>query len=109
MSQDKRRHTRTPLNLLVQFKFENYDKFVEGFSRDLSEGGVFIKTQKTQPVGTTLFIQVLLNNGARLVEAMTRVVRVEEGVGMGLEFQALDDRSLQLVRDVVQTRQQAPR
>lgn len=101
---EKRRHPRSPLTLLVQFKYDNFDKFMEAMSRDLSEGGVFIKTAQTRALGSSVFIQVLLSNGAKLLEGMAKVVRVEPNVGMGLEFEALDEHSRAVIADVLAAR-----
>ena len=106
MTTDKRRHPRASLSLLVQFKFESFEAFAQSFSRDLSESGVFIQTDKPRPQGSTVFVQVLLHNGARLVECMATVARVEEGRGMGLEFASMDDASRQVVRDLIARQQQ---
>jgi uncharacterized protein (TIGR02266 family) len=105
MTNDKRRHPRAALTLLVQFKFQNFEDFAQSFSRDLSESGVFIETPTPRQAGSTVFVQVLLQNGARLVECMANVVRVEDGKGMALQFASMDDASRQVIRDLVNRQQ----
>ena len=106
---NRRRHTRFTLNLLVQHRFQNFDEFAKDTTLDLSEGGMFFRTEHPHPVGSQVYFQLMLQNGARLVEGLGRVVRVvdpakdQQGglAGMALEFVNLDDHSRTVIRDAV--------
>lgn len=52
--------------------------------RNLSSRGVFVVTHKTQPVGTKIEIDFLVEEGQVRTEAVVR--HVEQDKGMGLEF-----------------------
>ncbi len=100
---DKRQHPRASLTARVQFRFDTMEAFLEAYSRDISEGGVFVKTGQPRPVGTRVFIQVALPNGAPMAECQARVVRQEPGVGMALAFDVLDEPTRRVLQQLVGT------
>lgn len=104
---NRRRHPRARLNILVQHRLENFDAFKEAYAADLSEGGMFMRSTDPKPVGSKIYFQVMLQNGPRLLEGLAEVVRVVaprppdvEG-GMGLQFINLDEASREVIRDFV--------
>lgn len=108
---DRRRHPRTALSILVQFRFATFDQFLAEYSANISPGGMFIKTDTPRDEGAMIYLQFSLNDGARLIEGMGRVVRAiapGEGrtPGMGIEFINFDDESMQLIEDICAARQQ---
>ena len=49
---ERRKHPRTPLSLLVQFRFNTFEDFLADYSHDISPGGMFIiPTNQPTPVG----------------------------------------------------------
>jgi molecular chaperone DnaK len=100
---DRRRHDRTPLSLLVQFRFSTFEEFLAEYAVNLSPGGLFIRTEEPRAQGEVIYVQFSLKDGSRLIEGMGRVVRVNPpGVpgrpaGMGVEFLNLDPESQALV------------
>lgn len=103
---EKRRHPRTPLNVLVQFRFDSFEDFLAEYSLNISPGGIFIRTDTPREQGAVIYLQFTLRDGNRLIEGMGRVVRVNppgdpsRPAGMGIEFTNLDEDSLALIADV---------
>lgn len=107
---DRRKHPRTPLSILVQFRFESFDDFLAEYSANISPGGMFIRTDQPREEGAMIYLQFSLNDGARLIEGMGKVVRsIEPGgkspAGMGIEFVNFDDDSMSLIEDICMARQ----
>src|SRR5947209_4290275 len=105
----RRRHERTAVALLVQYRFDSFDDFVAEYSVDLSPGGIFIRTDAPPDLGTVVHLQFSLKDGSRLIEGLGKVVRIRtaaEGVqpGMGIEFTQFDDESLALVQQICMQR-----
>ena len=108
---EKRRHPRAALSLLVQFRSTTFEDFLAHYSVDLSVGGIFLRTDAPRPEGTLLYFQFTLDDGSRLIEGLGRVVRVNPPApgrvaGMGLEFVNLDPASAELIADIVAARAQ---
>lgn len=103
---DRRRHPRTPLNVLVQFRFDTFEDFLAEYSLNLSPGGIFIRTDTPREEGAVIYLQFTLKDGSRLIEGMGKVVRVnppkKDGppAGMGIEFMNLDEDSAALIEEV---------
>src|SRR5258708_1518369 len=73
---ERRRYPRTPLSMLVQFRFNSFDDFLAESSLNISPGGIFIKTDKPLEEGSMIYLQFSLRDGSRLIEGMGKVVRV---------------------------------
>lgn len=103
---NRRRHPRTPLNVLVQFRFDTFDDFLAEYSLNISPGGIFIRTEEPQAVGAVVYLQFSLKDGSRLIEGMGKVVRVSPKTpdgppaGMGIEFVSFDEDSRALIEDI---------
>ena len=114
---DRRKHPRTPMSMLVQFRFNSFEEFLAEYAVNISPGGMFIRTDKPNEEGTTIFLQFSLNDGSPLIEGMGKVVRVNppgiEGrvAGMGIEFENFDEESMALIHDICAARnaQKSPR
>lgn len=108
---DRRRHPRTALSILVQYRFNSFEEFLAEYSVNISPGGMYIQTLHPQEEGSMIYVQFSLKDGSRLIEGMGRVVRVNEpgtaGVepGMGVEFVNFDDESMALVQEICAARQ----
>lgn len=103
---DKRRHPRAPLSLLIQFRFDSLDDFMSEYAIDISYGGMFIRTNEPREEGSMVYLQFSLKGGAKLIEGLGRVVRVNQpggpqAAGMGVEFVNFDDESMALIEDIV--------
>lgn len=104
---EKRRHPRTPLNVLVQFRFDTFDEFLAEYSLNISPGGIFIRTDAPREEGAVIYLQFTLRDGSKLIEGMGRVVRVnppggdaKHPVGMGIEFTNFDEESMALIAEI---------
>ena len=107
---DRRLFRRVPFFRKVQYRFETIEDFRSRFANDLSLGGMFIKTEKPEPMGTVIFLEFDLQDGSKILSGYGKVVRVNPaGVpdfdpGMGIEFLKFDDESLQRIRQLVSER-----
>lgn len=107
---NKRRHPRAPLSLLVQYRFNTFDDFLAEYSVNISQSGMFIRTETPSEEGAIIFLQFALADGSKLIEGMGRVVRVNPpGVpgripGMGVEFLNFDEESMALIEEICATR-----
>jgi uncharacterized protein (TIGR02266 family) len=93
-----RTQPRTPLSLLVQYRFHPYEDYLYEYTGDISPGGVFLRTEAFQPVGTTVYLQFSLRDGSFLIEAVGRVARITrpgkgENPGMGVQFTKMEDQA----------------
>lgn len=85
MGIDKRKSRRVPQRLSVRI----VQGSVAGFTKDLSEGGMFIRTTRVLPVGTRLRLQVQLPSGWSEAEGEVRWLARDAGpaeAGMGIVF-----------------------
>lgn len=103
---NRRKHPRTELSLLVQYRFHTFEEFLEEVSLNISPGGMFIRTDAPHEEDSVIFLKFSLTDGSKLLEGMGRVVRVnppgEDGrvAGMGVEFLNFDDDSVALIEDI---------
>lgn len=109
-SDNRRRHERYPLSLLVQYRFESFEEFLAEYSADISRGGMFIRTEDPREEGAMIYLQFWLNDGEKLIEGLGRVVRsIPKGTegkiaGMGVEFVNFDEASMALIDEICQAR-----
>jgi uncharacterized protein (TIGR02266 family) len=95
---ERRKHQRTPMASLVRLRFNTFDDFLAEYSVDLSEGGLFIRSDAPHPVGAAVDFQFTFRNG-QMVEGTGKVVRVRKpgpGVaepGMAISFTRIDSKS----------------
>lgn len=95
----------------ARLRYETIDDFVEGYSRFISAGGMFIpmKPSKLKPIGTTIRFQFLLGDGstALLGEGLVLQVRTPDDtapnspVGMLIKFTKLSQESKVLVDRII--------
>lgn len=113
--ENRRKHPRTPLSLLVQYRFNTFEDFLAEYSLNISPGGMFIRTDEPRAEGEVIYLQFSLKDGSRLIEGMGRVVRVNppgvEGrvAGMGIEFVNFDDESMALIEDICAAKASIPK
>ena len=112
--QDRRKYPRVPLSLLIQYRFDTLEDFLAEYSTDISMGGMFIRTDQPREVGSLIYLQFYLRDGAKLIEGLGRVVRVSEpepdagdaDYGMGIEFVNFDGESMKLIEQIVDQKHQ---
>jgi uncharacterized protein (TIGR02266 family) len=102
---EKRKFARIKVNLQIKFKsLSQLESFINASTVDLSLGGMFIRTTKIKPIGTKVEIQLTgLQGEAVNISATVRSVRCqdEKPIGIGIEFDNLDETSKQVIRYVV--------
>lgn len=103
----QRKHPRTPLALLVQYRFNSFEDFLSEYAVNLSPGGMFIRTDAPAELGSMISMLFSLKDGSKLIEGMGRVVRViptgaaaDQVPGMGVEFVDFDEESSALIRQI---------
>lgn len=107
-AEDRRRYPRVSLSLLIQYRFDTLEDFLAEYSTNISEGGMFVRTDEPRDVGTLLYLQFYLRDGAKLIEGLGRVVQVtaldpsdpNRSYGMGIEFVNFDEESMKLIRRI---------
>ncbi|RLB52726.1 MAG: hypothetical protein DRI34_14320 [Deltaproteobacteria bacterium] len=104
---ERRRYPRAPLSLLIQFRFDTLEEFLSEYSTDISMGGMFIRTEQLREEGSLVYLQFYLRDGAKLIEGLGRVVRVnppggsDNPPGLGIEFVNFDEESMKFIRNIV--------
>lgn len=110
LGDDERREHRR-VDMQVEVTFESETNFFQGFSEDISDGGLFIATYQLKPVGTEVEIEFQLPDGH--VVSTTGTVRwhrdprdLDPDVtpGMGLSFEDLNDKDRAEVREFIDCR-----
>jgi hypothetical protein len=107
--EERRRHPRAPVDLLVGVKFDSVQQFLAVYAEDLSESGMFLRSEHAGPLrepGETIELRFDAGN-RRIVEGRARVVRVlgpgapGKPGGIAIEFVDLDPVSRKLVEAIV--------
>lgn len=93
-AQNRRKSSRAPAEVKVDYR--TIGSFITDYSKDISQGGIFIATSLPLNVGDQVRLRITLP-GHVLPFALEGVVRwaIQAGVsdkpGMGVEFTAFDD------------------
>jgi len=101
---EKRRTERTPL--VVRVDYSTVEALFSEFTTNINEGGLFIETERPAPVGTVVSLQFRLPGSEDPIQVGGRVVwtsaeRPDEGPGMGIEFEGLDQEARARINAVV--------
>jgi PilZ domain-containing protein len=100
---DKRRHPRAHVDLLVSLRFPSVQQFLSVHAGNISESGMFIDDAAVGDIPREVGQMVTLRFDAgmeRIVQGKARVARVDAH-GLGLEFLELDENSRKLVEMIV--------
>lgn len=105
MARDGREERRNAERVAVNREFSSLDDSFT-YVTDLSETGVFIQTNKPQPIGTRIQMRftVLLDDPVVIAGTGIVVRHQADPPGMGIRFEALDPATVLRINDVV-TRQ----
>jgi len=98
--EDRRGHQRAPVDLQVSLKFPSVQQFLSAYAGDVSESGMFIRTEGPAHQPGQLVTLRFDAGEERIVQGKARVVRVE-AAGMGVEFVELDEASRRLIEMIV--------
>ncbi len=91
---DYRQHPRTPIELKVEYKKMN--TFFADYTKNISKGGTFIKTDRPLPVGTEFIFKLSLPKRSQPFELRGQVIWTNKeserqrpdvpDMGMGIHF-----------------------
>lgn len=102
--QSRRKHPRAPIELKVEYRKMN--TFFSDFTKNISKGGTFIKTDRPLPVGTEFVFKLLVPALDKPIELKGRVVwhnsseemqnpdHPEPGMGIRFVYQDKNERSV---------------
>ena len=100
---------RLPFEAKVNIEFEKFTGFITEYSANISEGGIFIKTKDSKPVGTVLSFEFKLRDNFKLMQGLGEVVWVrtedlppDKPAGMGIRFHDIDAQSKELIRTMIE-------
>lgn len=104
---DRRGGDRTPIELRVEYRQLNM--FFADYTRNISKGGTFIRTEKPLPIGTEFVFSLVVPHFERPLTLIGKVIWSVQQVdatdanpaGMGIEFQYRDEGERDRVNDVV--------
>ncbi len=92
----------------MNLEFEKFGGSITECSSNLSESGIFVKSQDPKPIGTVLSFEFKLKDDSPPVHGLGEVAWVrnedrgpDKPKGMGIRFQEMDERSRELVRTAV--------
>lgn len=101
--EDKRETIRAPIELKVEYKKLN--TFFADYTRNISKGGTFIKTDRPLPVGTEFLFRLVIPKLVQPIEIRGEVIWTNDSVnrshpevpdaGMGIRFLYRDDQQRQ--------------
>ncbi|MBE2249317.1 MAG: TIGR02266 family protein [Myxococcus sp.] len=100
------------VRMQAQVDFESDDNFFNGFSANISDGGVFIATVNVLPLGTSVDVGFTLPTGERIeCKGVVRWVREIDDKqpdvfpGMGVQFVDLEARGAKAIENFIQQRE----
>lgn len=108
--------TQGPLAPEARFhlRFEKFSAFIEEYRPKISLGGMFLETDELKPVGSIVACDFELTDGFRLCQALGEVVWTRREAagpgqppGMGIRFQAIDDKGRELVLKIIDEQKEA--
>jgi uncharacterized protein (TIGR02266 family) len=102
---ERRKHPRK--EVWIEIHYQQLDDFFYDFAINLSRGGMFIKTGRPLAVGTEIKLRFTIPEHKQVIETKGNIVRVigsddgrDHAPGMGIEFQALSSRDLELINSL---------
>jgi len=102
---DRRKHPRK--EVWIEIHYQHLDDFFYDYAINLSRGGMFIKTAKPIAIGTEIKLRFTIPGHKEVIETRGKIVRVVKpdhgpghAPGMGIEFQALTERDLDLINSL---------
>ncbi len=104
LNDDRRKHTRVGFTTEIHIVLQIQEKQVklEGNSRDLSLKGIFVRTDKLFPRGTTCSVKIYLTGGIEKIELMIQgtIIRETEA-GIGIIFNSMDVETYSHLKNIV--------
>ena len=107
---ERRRLPRVPVGMRVDVRCPDRQAFIQGYSLNVSTGGMFVRTREPQPVGTRLQFDFRTADGRSALRGLGEVVwhappsmpgQRPRIPGMGIRFVELDRESQRVVAAMV--------
>lgn len=100
------------IDITTKLTFQNESNFHMGFTTDISEGGVFVVTWDTVPVGSNIALNFSLPNLKEPIQADGTVrwrrehnpVDPDLWPGIGIQFKALNTKTSQSIHKFIKAR-----
>ncbi len=112
--QDRRADPRADVEVEIDLHYRTPQEFLTAYSRNISGGGLFIKTPQPQSLNQKVLLRFSLPGNSRKLEVHGVVVWANSGTarssfpsGMGVKFVDLKPEDQQLITDFV-TQTKAP-
>lgn len=107
---ERREFARISVALSIRFRrLKDFGNFIHANATDLSQGGVFIKTDTPKRIGTSVQMQIPLPDGKIIsLQGTVRHILYDTTspdnlpLGMGIQFENLDDDSREFISKVLQ-------
>ena len=99
MVEEKRRHTRVPIDIPLLFQVKGRSRERPGTGKDISVGGMFIETAEPQKFGSELLIRIRLPGSAQSL-LLRGTVRWATSAGMGVQFSLLGALETHLITEI---------
>jgi uncharacterized protein (TIGR02266 family) len=97
------RDPRVAVVVPVRYRYQSFIDFIECQSMNISRSGMFLVSEQSLPVGTTIEFELTLADGVPLLKGKGDVVRSSVNPrGLGVRFQQIDDASRRLIERIVQ-------
>lgn len=96
-SSERRQHARYPFTGTLEAIEPDSETKIQGRTTDLSEGGCYVDTLSPFPAQTR--VKVRLTGEGRSFESQAKVVFSVVGMGMGLQFEAIDPQQLATLKN----------
>jgi len=97
-------------DIVVRVNYQNVDSLFSEFARNINDGGIFVKTETPQPIGTSIELEFKLPRADQPIKVIGNVVRSVSAAdqtdsnatpGMGIEFENLNSDVRQQINEIV--------
>ncbi len=98
---------RQEARVTINKEFDSFDQFIQEYVTNISQSGVFIKTDAPLPVGTRVDLQfTVIMDSIESIQGVGEVVRVQSSPsGMGVVFKELSGYSQDLITKLLTKRE----
>jgi uncharacterized protein (TIGR02266 family) len=103
-----------PASIRAKLKFPSVDVFIDRYSPNISKAGIFVKTPKPKPVGTTVRFEFQIADGTVVMRGAGEVSWIRESsddgkpTGMGIKFNKLDSKSREILGRILDNKKSLP-
>jgi uncharacterized protein (TIGR02266 family) len=104
---ERRKSPRYAAAFHLHLVFDDLDELRSAYTRDISEGGIFVSTEQPLPISSLVKLKIsLVHEDLTYIEAEGEVVHVAKPgsrlqSGMGVKFVSIRDESRQFIREYV--------